>query len=366
MTARVWAVLCVGVVAVALPLQAQRDIARGASAVPVPGDSSGLAAEDRGAFRLDSGRFTVVAYPSDRRLAQSLLAAALAADTFPGLSRPQAAVLIAVAPDGERFRAWAGASAPEWGAAVAFPALQRIVMQGARSGSDAGDPIVTLRHELAHLALAEMLGELPPRWFDEGYASFAAGEWGREQALATSLGLAVRGAPSLDELELLFYRGASDAELAYALAHRAVADLAALDRERGLTRFFDRWQATQSFELALRQAFGITSTGFQKSWQQQTRRRYGALAVITNLALIVGLFAVLLGPFVWQRRRRDRARLEALREAEAAQEEAQRRSVLSAMLAVEGAVSAAPVGQAESGPGATRPSIAVDSPSHEA
>ena len=28
-----------------------------------------------------------------------------------------------------------------------------------------------LRHELAHLALHEALGDLPPRWFDEGYAS---------------------------------------------------------------------------------------------------------------------------------------------------------------------------------------------------
>nr|MCU0616711.1 hypothetical protein [Gemmatimonadaceae bacterium] len=129
------------------PLLAQRDVVRGPR-----GDSAVLSAlEAEGAQRLTAGRFTVVAFPSEARLARALLDAAQARDTFPGLPRPRASVLIAVAPDEERFRAWAGPSAPAWGAAVAFPTRQRIVMQGQRAGSDAGSPTVTLRHELAHL-----------------------------------------------------------------------------------------------------------------------------------------------------------------------------------------------------------------------
>jgi hypothetical protein len=297
------------------------------------------------------GRFTVLAAERDARLAQSVLRLALANDTFPGLPRPQAGVVIAIAPDADRFRAWAGPAAPEWGAAVAFPALQRIVMQGSRAGADAGAPGVTLRHELAHLALAEALGDLPPRWFDEGYASVSAGEWGREEALATSIGLAVRGVPTLEQLELLFYRGAGDAELAYALAHRAVADLILLDPERGLSRFFAQWQRSGSFEAALRQAYGVTSLDFERQWQRQTRSRYGALALLANLSLAFGVFAVIIGPFVWQRRRRDRERLEALRRSDAAQEAAAAASALEAMLA------ASPAGAS---PEATAP--AVDTP----
>jgi hypothetical protein len=48
---------------------------------------------------------------------------------------------------------------------------------------------------------AEVLGGSVPRWFDEGYASYAAGEWGREQVLATSLGLVWRGIPTLAGLD---------------------------------------------------------------------------------------------------------------------------------------------------------------------
>ncbi len=292
-------------------------------------------AASSGALRFDGGRFTVVAFPSDEKLARNVLAAALRNDSFPGLPRPEASVLIAIAPDERRFREWVGPSAPEWGAAVAFPALQRVIMQGSKAGSSAGDPLVTLRHELAHLALHEALGDTPTRWFDEGYASVAAAEWGREEALATSIGLALRGVPTLEELELMFYRGAGDAQMAYALAHRAVADLALMDQQRGLSQFFRLWKSTQSFELAVRESFGITSTGFEKQWQKQTRRQYGALALLANLSLAFGVFAVILGPLIYQRRRRDRARLDALRAAEAAQERAERESVLAAMLAAE-------------------------------
>jgi hypothetical protein len=269
-----------------------------------------------GAVRLDAGRFTVVAYPADQPLARSLLAEAQRRDSFPGLPRPRARVLLAVAPDARRFREWIGPAAPEWGAAIAFPSLSRIVMQGRRAGSDAGDPRSVLRHELAHLALHEALGDLPPRWFDEGYASYAAGEWGRDEALATNLALLLKGMPTLDTLETGFYEGSAEAEASYALAFRAVSDLAELDRERGLTLFFQYWKETGRFDQAVRQAYGVTATAFEKQWQERTRRRYGALALVANLSLAATVFLVAFLPLWISRRRRDRRRLEALRAAD--------------------------------------------------
>jgi hypothetical protein len=277
-------------------------------------------ARDAGAQRLDAGRFTVVAYSPDLPLARSLLVEAQRRDTFPGLPRPRARVLLAVAPDARRFRDWVGPAAPEWGAAIAFPGLNRIVMQGRRAGSDAGDPRDVLRHELAHLALHEHLGDLPPRWFDEGYASFAAGEWGRDEVLATNLALLARGMPTLDTLEAGFYAGSAEAEASYALAFRAVSDLAALDPERGLSLFFRYWKSEGRFDPAVRQAFGITATAFERQWQERTRRRYGMLALVANLSLATSVFLIAFLPLYVQRRRRDRRRLDAMREAEAASE----------------------------------------------
>jgi hypothetical protein len=278
---------------------------------------------ERDAQRLDGARFTFIAFPADLPLARSLLDASERNDTFPGLPRPRARALIAIAPDTRHFREWTGAGAPDWGAAIAIPEEHRIVMQGSGAGSGAGDPRVVLRHELAHLALHEYLGALPPRWFDEGYAGYAAGEWSRDEVLAASLGLVIHGVPaSLDSLEDGFHGGSSRASGAYALAYRAVSDLAALDPQRGLSLFFGYWKQTGSLDLAMRRAYGLTKPAFEAGWRSRTMRRYGALAILANLSLLFALLAFFLLPLYWVRRRRDRRRLEALRAAEAASDKA--------------------------------------------
>lgn len=287
-------------------------------------------------LRLERGRFTVVAFPRDETLARSVLAAASARDTFPGLPRLRDRVLIAIAPDAARFREWIGPYAPEWGAAIAFPEQRRIIMQGSAAPSTAGDPLQVIRHELAHLALHEALGNLPPRWFDEGYASYAAGEWGREEVLATSFALLIRGLPSLDSLDGWFAGGSSQASSAYALAYRAVSDLAALDRERGLALFFEYWERSGSLDRAVRDAYGLTLDGFEVQWRRRTMRRYGALALFADLTLAAGMMTVLILPLYLARRRRDRRRLAALIAADEAAERAARESALEELLKSEG------------------------------
>jgi hypothetical protein len=205
-------------------------------------------------------------------------------------------------------------------------------MQGRSAGSDAGDPIAVFRHELAHLALHEYLGDLPPRWFDEGYAGYVAGEWDREEVLAASLALLVSGLPSLDSLEAGFYGGSRRAEQSYALAFRAVADLASLDPERGLALFFRYWKETGRFDVAIRQAYGMTAAQYEELWQQRTRSRYGALALLANLSVAMGVFLLVFLPLYLARRRRDRQRLEAMRVADEAAEREEREGALAALL----------------------------------
>jgi hypothetical protein len=289
-------------------------------------------AQDDAPNRLDVGRFTAVYYPRDDVLARALLSSAAESDSFPWLPRPRQRVLIAIAPDAQRFRAWAGTGAPEWGAALAFPESRRVVMQGSSASSDAGNPVEVLRHELAHLALHERLGDRAPRWFDEGYASLAAREWRREDALSANVALALRGTPTLDQLEQSFEGGPMAAQSAYALSYRAVSDLAQLDPERGLTLFFDYWAGGATLDGAVRRAFGVTLASFEKEFQSRTRRRYGGLALFADLSLVVFVLTLLVLPFYVARRARQRRRLQAMLAADVAAEEAERRSALEALL----------------------------------
>jgi hypothetical protein len=282
--------------------------------------------------RIDRGRFTAVFYPSEARLAASLLDYAQASDTFPGLPRPTQQVLLAIAPNRDRFREWVGPGAPEWGAAITFPESRRVIMQGKQGNADAGDPREVLRHELAHLVLHEYLGDLAPRWFDEGYASYAAHEWRREDALAANLALALRGTPTFAELDADLSAGATTAQNAYALAYRAVVELAALDPDRGLAPFFASWRHEQSLDKALRRSYGMTLSGFEKYSQQRTRRRYGALALVSDVTVGGLVLLIIIVPLYVARRRRDRRRMAELRAADEAAEAAARKSFLALFL----------------------------------
>lgn len=301
------------------------------AAIALCGIGSRAASQDA-PLRLDRSRFTAVFYPSEATLAQSLISLAIENDTFPGLPRPTQHVLLAIAPDKRRFRDWVGPRAPEWGAAVAFPDSRRIVMQGRSAGSDAGDPRGVLRHELAHLALHEYLDDVAPRWFDEGYASYAARETGRDDALAANVALALKGAPTFDQLDSEFTEGATTAQTAYALAYGAVDQLASLDTSHGLARFFAAWRAQGTMERAVRSTYGITMTEFEQRWQRQTRRRYGGLALIGDVTLGGLLLLFIILPLYIARVQRDRRRMAALVAADRAAEIAARESALEALL----------------------------------
>jgi hypothetical protein len=276
----------------------------------------------------------VYAYPADAALARSVLEAAQGRDTFPGLPRPTRHVTIAIAPDTRRFREWVGAEAPEWGAAVAFPAEQRVVLQGRDAPSSAGDPLVVLRHELAHLALHEALAPATiPRWFDEGYASVAAGEVGRDEFLTLQLALAARRGLSFAALDSAFFGGAAQAGTAYAFATRAVQELAAQDPARGLALLFAYWREEGRLGVAVRRAYGMSLEGFEVRWASLMRRRYGALALATDLGVVGVALLAMVGPLWWARRRRLRERLAQLQAADAAAEARARAEAIEALLA---------------------------------
>jgi hypothetical protein len=166
----------------------------------------------------------------------------------------------------------------------------------------------------------------------------AAREWRRDDVLATNVALALRGAPTFDQLESSFAGGATAAQSAYALSYRAVAEMASLDPDRGLTLMFRYWETGQTLDAAVRQAFGITLSGFEREFQKRVRIRYGALALFADLTLVFLVTGLALLPFFVARRARDRRRLRAMLAADAAAERAERESIMALLLAPDDAL----------------------------
>jgi hypothetical protein len=255
------------------------------------------------------GRVTAVAWPAQRAVAADLARLADRPAEWPGLGvRDPGPLRLIVVPDAHLLDSLTAGRAPSWGAAIAVPGARTILLR-----ADEGDLVRTLRHELAHLALHEAVAVRVPLWFDEGYASWAAGEWDRLGTLELNLTV-VRGAvPTLTGLDGALRGSVSSADAAYALAVSAVAELARRNPTGTLTPLLRRLESGEDFDAAVLATTGLAVGRFEQEWQRAVRRRYtlGNWLIAGGGWLIV---ALLVAVQVRRRRRLDRVRRAALDE----------------------------------------------------
>jgi hypothetical protein len=273
------------------------------SAFPAPHSALG-----QGPSSLTVGRVTALYWPGAERAARSLAAAADQAGPWPGISQASSRPIhLIIADTPARFDSLTGGQVPSWSEAVAFPAANTVIVRMR------GDPRRALRHELAHLALHSAASGVP-RWFDEGYAAWASGEWDRLDILRVNWELARGRPPNFDQLNRDLQGGAGRAEAAYALAATAIQLLARIGGERGVEPIITALGRTSDLDAALRQAHAVTLDQFEGLWQKDLSRRYGWLSFFSSLTLFWGLLTtVLVAAWIW-RRRRDRDRRVALDE----------------------------------------------------
>jgi hypothetical protein len=197
------------------------------------------------------------------------------------------------------------------------------------------DPVVTLRHELIHLILHEHLPPGIPRWFDEGFATWASGGWDQAAAWQLRLAFLLGRAPPLEDLALEWPRGAEEARLAYLLSGSAVSYLVEIGGEHAFAVLLQTWRAEGSFEPAIRQVYGMTSGQFENAWIQMVRRRYGWLLALSQVAVFWTIAALLLIVLFGIRRKRKRERLAALEQQDILDDERAAEAAARAELGVD-------------------------------
>jgi MYXO-CTERM domain-containing protein len=264
------------------------------------------------------GPVTMRFWPEQEALAMRLAERVARAPSLPALPpdilerRP---VHVYLAPDAERWDSLTGGAVPEWGAGVADPVRGIIVLP---TYDWVRTPLHTvhrtLRHELAHVGLQHYLGDARvPRWFTEGYAQWAAGQWDWDSPWRLRLALASRRAPPLDSITLEWPVATADARIAYLLSASAVAYLVNQSGERGLRIFLRRWRDTQDFAGAFGATYGLTVGQFESDWRRHVRSRFGWGVILGHSMIFWLLAALVLLVLFAVRRRRDRERLARLR-----------------------------------------------------
>ncbi len=272
--------------------------------------------------RRDAGSLTFLTWPGLEGVVDRLVQGIDLARPLPALPPDVLAgagqIRVYLAPDEARFRDLTGGRAPDWGAGVANPDDGIIVLPVyASSRGNVQDLPRVLRHELAHVALHRYVHPAAvPRWFSEGYATWAADQLDTEAGWILRLAFLTDRAPRLDSLVLDWPDQSTDARVAYLLTASAVDWLHDRGGERALRLFLDRWKRDGNFERALRATYGLTVGQLERYWGQSVRRRYGWLLFFAQSTVAWAILAVIAVALVILRRRRDRGRLERLRETE--------------------------------------------------
>lgn len=268
------------------------------------------------------GSLHIFYWPGDEPAAQRALDE-LAQATLPGLP-PRVAEWVGpitayLAPDERTFREVARGT-PEWTAGIALPEEGVLVVPARGSDVRVGEWRTVLRHEFAHVVLRRYLSARVPRWFDEGYAQLAAGSWDADAAWQLRFAFLLGRAPTLDSLSLELPDDARSARVAYLLAYTAVRHLYDMGGARGFSILLERWRTLGDLDAALRRTYGMTLAEFERLWRGSVRSRYGWLLVISQVAVLWAVIALLLlGLAAWVRWRRRRQRTELLAQ-EAARE----------------------------------------------
>ncbi|MYK67721.1 MAG: hypothetical protein F4022_14825, partial [Gemmatimonadetes bacterium] len=234
---------------------------------------------------------------------------------LPGLSQPGPRLTLTVAPTRAVMDSLVGGRVPEWAGAVAISERMEMIIPGGRFWPGTLlEEVRLLRHEWAHLLLAHEMGSLRiPRWFNEGYAEWAAGGWSGGGAWKLRVALAFGDAPPLDSIALRWPRDRVPAEVAYLLSASVIQYLVESSGTRGLETFLAEWKRQRSFEAALRGVYGATQAQLETDWRKWVKRRYGWLTVLADSAVFWAILSVALVAMFVVRRRYRREQMARLR-----------------------------------------------------
>jgi len=175
----------------------------------------------------------------------------------------------------EEFHALTGGEIPDWGIGAANPMQRILFLKSPRFASTETDHRKVVIHELSHVLLGMVLdGKLSPRWFDEGFALYEAGELGLGRTTNLARSLFSGEFLNLAQIEDVLIFQKEKAALAYQESRSAIDHLIT---SYGMDAFTDiAWllRDGKTMEDGFYEAIGISLEEFQDEWMQKLRRRY--------------------------------------------------------------------------------------------
>lgn len=208
--------------------------------------------------------------------------------------QPRRALTVFLCPTQQIFDRLTGNAIPHWGHAVADPLRWRIILKSPGASATNQLEIETIRHELAHLTLAEMAEPHHlPRWFNEGAAIVLAGETRHVSPTVISRAMLTRNLVSFEEIEELLSFPDARAVLAYSESFHAVKFLTQKYGADAIARFAGAIAQQPDSRTAFQHAFGADLWEFEVAYFDHLRQHFRWYFLLDDEFLFGGIILVL-------------------------------------------------------------------------
>lgn len=270
-----------------------------------------------------TARFVIAHSPAQKNLATQVLAQLQHQQEQ--LSRqlsfqPRRTITVYLCPTQAAFDRLTGGAIPHWGEAAADAAQWRIYLKSPAASADKSLDWQTIKHELAHLMLAEIAApNRLPRWFNEGAAILLAGETDHVEPLAISRAMATKSLVTFDEIESLLSFPNAQAGLAYSESYHAVTFLVRRHGAEAIPQYAQALAQHAEARAAFQAAFGEDLWDFEIAFFAHLRKSFRWYVLLDDTLIWSGLIVLLVcaGYFVTRWRTKKKMREWELEEAAA-------------------------------------------------
>lgn len=200
-------------------------------------------------------------------------------------------VQIAIVQTQEQFDSLAGGRLPEWGAGAAIPSRSLIILREPMMDRYPGTMSDLLQHELAHIAmhLRVSRGHVP-RFIDEGFASWFAGEWTFSHVTTVAAAQITNSLLPLRDIDDVNDFHQAEANLAYAQSYLVVQFLFDRYGELAFLDLLDAFNGGSNLSEAFYKVLGISFYTFEALYRKFLSDNYTLLAILSDMS---GLWIIL-------------------------------------------------------------------------
>lgn len=213
---------------------------------------------------------------------------------------------VAIVETQQQFDSLAGGRMPDWGAGAAVPGRNLILLRRPMMNNYPGSQADLLEHELAHIAIHfRVRGGHIPRFIDEGFASWFAGEWTFTNVTTVAAAQITKSLLPLKKIDDVNSFHQAEANLAYSQSYLVVFYIYQRFGELGFLDLLDAFAKGKEVSDAFRSGLGISFWDFEIDYRTFLRDKYTIYSILSDtMGLWIILAVIVVVGYIFLRKRK--------------------------------------------------------------